>query len=101
MSVTPRTPHKDVGEELDAFKLEMAQQLTSMRALLVEVQMSLLVKASRIALRSTELTSEERRVALLSLADKEKALHVDISTIRKRLERKGVGSTPFVSDIDI
>jgi len=63
-----------------------SQDLMSFRQVLVEMHISLplhAVRASRMALRSSELCKEERQQALLSLEEKERAIKLDIDEFIK------------------
>lgn len=81
-------------KKVEDYQSEQAQQLASLRSLVVEVHMNLLlhaVKASRIALRCTDLSKEERRLALQSLDAKERLVQEDISKISARFDLSGGG----------
>jgi len=63
------------------------KELAALRAVLIEVHVNLplhAVRASRIALRSTELSKEERKLALSSLEAKEHQIRADIDKVRER-----------------
>lgn len=72
---------------LDEKQLQTAKELTAVRSVLIEVHVNLplhAVRASRIALRSTELSREERKLALSSLEAKEQHIRADIERVRER-----------------
>jgi hypothetical protein len=81
-------------KEVEDLQGQQVQQLTALRSLVVEVHVNLLlhaVKASRIALRCTDLSKEERRLALQSLDAKERLVREDISKISERFDLTAAG----------
>jgi myosin heavy subunit len=81
-------------KEVEELQGQQVQQLTALRSLVVEVHVNLLlhaVKASRIALRCTDLSKEERRLALQSLDAKERLVREDISKINERFDLSAAG----------
>mmetsp|Transcript_33644 Transcript_33644/g.76256 ORF Transcript_33644/g.76256 Transcript_33644/m.76256 type:complete len:304 (-) Transcript_33644:86-997(-) len=63
------------------------QEMTSMRSVLIELHVNISLyslRASRIALRSPELSREERRLALGSLDTKERRIRAEVSAIRDK-----------------
>merc|ERR1711933_72967 len=77
-------------KKLDDYTSETEQQLPNLRSFVMEAQIGLLLKASRIALRSTDLSQEERRLALLSLDEKQKAISKYSTKIKTKPGREGV-----------
>jgi len=74
-------------EEIEQKQQKLTKDLATLRAAIIEVHINVpvhAVRASRIALRSAELSREERRVALSSLEAKEQQLRADIERIRER-----------------
>lgn len=81
-------------KEVEDLQGQQVQQLTALRSLVVEVHVNLLlhaVKASRIALRCTDLSKEERRLALQSLDAKERLVREDIGKISERFDLTAAG----------
>lgn len=88
----------DCRAVVSTFEQQVTKQAADMsctRSLLTEIQIQSplhAVRASRIALRSMELSKEERQAALKSLESKEEAIRVDIDKAR----RKAIDPTPSV-----
>jgi len=74
-------------KEVEQKQHQHFKELGALRAVLIEVHVNLplhAVRASRIALRSTELSKEERKLALSSLEAKEQQIRADIDKVRER-----------------
>lgn len=68
------------SSKLEARLTEHDKELAALKSLIVEVHMNMLkhaVKTSRIAIRSTDFTQQQRMLALQSLAEKESRLEKD------------------------
>lgn len=81
---------------------QLLDELSTLRALLIEVHVNLplhAVRASRIALRSTELSREERKLALASLESKEQQIRSDIEKVRERSDSDLRSISVSLSDI--
>mmetsp|Transcript_49930 Transcript_49930/g.99096 ORF Transcript_49930/g.99096 Transcript_49930/m.99096 type:complete len:273 (+) Transcript_49930:41-859(+) len=83
-------------KEMEQKQHQHFKELAALRAVLIEVHVNLplhAVRASRIALRSTELSKEERKLALSSLEAKEQQIRADIDKVREKNDRnQDVGS---------
>eukprot|EP00419_Tripos_fusus_P009610 CAMPEP_0172669702 /NCGR_PEP_ID=MMETSP1074-20121228/9852_1 /TAXON_ID=2916 /ORGANISM="Ceratium fusus, Strain PA161109" /LENGTH=281 /DNA_ID=CAMNT_0013486515 /DNA_START=152 /DNA_END=997 /DNA_ORIENTATION=- len=78
---------RSVVSDIEVRQQHILDEISTLRALLVEVHVNLplhAVRASRIALRSTELSREERKLALASLESKEQQIRSDIEKVRER-----------------
>jgi len=74
-------------EEVEQNHHKHLQDLATLRMLLIEIHLNVpvhAVRASRIGLRSSELSKEERKAALSSLEAKEQQLRANIDRIRER-----------------
>merc|ERR1712183_1009313 len=74
-------------KQLDEKLERQAGELSLWRQVLIEVNLTLplhAVRASRIALRSTELSAEERRLVLESLESKESKIRTQTERVRER-----------------
>jgi DNA repair exonuclease SbcCD ATPase subunit len=97
----PPTPtpssQSDLGARLakvDEVQGKHTRQIASIRSLVVETYMSLqmhAIKASRIALRCTTLSDEDRKLTLQNLDAKERLVQEDIKRIYARLDASSPG----------
>merc|ERR1711956_55338 len=73
-------------KEVEQKQHQHFKELAALRAVLIEVHVNLplhAVRASRIALRSTELSKEERKLALSSLEAKEQQIQAEVQRLRE------------------
>jgi len=73
-------------QQQEELQQQQAKDVSALRAVLIEVHGNLplhAVRASRIALRSTDLSKEERKLALASLESKENQIRLDLARARE------------------
>merc|ERR1711972_709305 len=80
---------QETQSQLQDVVQQQTNELSVHRSLLIELHTNLslhAVRASRIALRSLELSREERSLALASLETKEQQIRSDMEGVRERHE---------------
>merc|ERR1711920_882160 len=78
-------------EDLEGRQQQQAKETFSIRLAMTEMHLSLLLhtmRASRIALKSSEITREERRLALDALDKKERRVRSDMDAVTARREER-------------
>lgn len=90
--------------DLEMKQQQQVKELAALRSVLIEVHVNLplhAVRASRIALRSTELSREERKLALSSLEAKEQQIRFEIDKVRERNDQYPAFALPEVRGVDL